>query len=128
LLEELDAVADELVPTVEAAGIHRTEPALHVAHHLQQEDVSKDQRGERHDRENDDGLDRRRSGPAPPDVDREHVRHLSMSPKMKYKPARIVITSGTYTPRSTHGRIDTLLNDALRIFTRNGPVAPFDAM
>ena len=42
LLQELDAVADELVPAVEAAGVHRTEPALHVAHHLQQEDVAED--------------------------------------------------------------------------------------
>jgi hypothetical protein len=32
--------------------------------------------------------------------------------------------SGTYTPRSIQGRIDTLLNDAVRIFVRNGPVAP----
>ena len=31
------------------------------------------------------------------------------------------MTSGTYTPRSIHGRIETLLNDAERIFTRNGP-------
>ena len=37
LLHELDAVADELEPAVEAAGVHRAEPALHVAHHLQQE-------------------------------------------------------------------------------------------
>ena len=38
----------------------------------------------------------------------------------------MVITSGTNTPRSSQGRIDTLLNDAERIFTRNGPVAPFE--
>ena len=31
------------------------------------------------------------------------------------------MTSGTYTPRSTHGAIEMLLNDAERIFTRNGP-------
>ena len=36
------------------------------------------------------------------------------------------MTSGTKTPRSSHGRIETLLNDAERIFTRNGPVSPFD--
>ena len=47
---------------------------------------------------------------------------------MKYKPARIVTMSGTYTPRSSQGRIDTLLNDALRILVRKGPVAPFDTM
>ena len=43
LLEELDAVAHELEPAVEAAGIHRPEPALHVAHHLQQERVPEDE-------------------------------------------------------------------------------------
>ena len=42
LLHELDAVADELEPAVEPAGVHRTEPALHVAHHLQQERVAED--------------------------------------------------------------------------------------
>ena len=47
LLHELDAVADELVPAVEPAGVHRPEPALHVAHHLQQERVAEDQRGRR---------------------------------------------------------------------------------
>ena len=54
LLEELDAVADELEPAVEAAGVHRTEPALHVAHHLEQERVAEDQRAQRDDREDDD--------------------------------------------------------------------------
>ena len=34
LLHELDAVGDELRPAVEAAGVHRAEPALHVRHHL----------------------------------------------------------------------------------------------
>ena len=36
------------------------------------------------------------------------------------------MTSGMYTPRSNHGRIDTFENDALRIFVRNGPVAPLE--
>ena len=34
LLRELHAVGDELGPAVEAAGVHRAEPALHVRHHL----------------------------------------------------------------------------------------------
>ena len=42
-----------------------------------------------------------------------------MSPRMKYRLARIVTMSGTYTPRNSHGRIDTLLNDALRFTEQN---------
>ena len=34
--------------------------------------------------------------------------------------------SGTYTPRSSHGATEMLLKLAERIFTRNGPVSPFD--
>ena len=34
LLHELHAVGDQLRPAVEAAGVHRAEPALHVRHHL----------------------------------------------------------------------------------------------
>ena len=34
LLDELHPVGDELGPAVEAAGVHRPEPALHVGHHL----------------------------------------------------------------------------------------------
>src|SRR5262249_18281485 len=123
LLDELDAVAEELEPAVEPARVHRAEPALHVRHHLQQERVPEDDGAERDDREDDHRLDREDRPPS--DVDRE-LHHRSMSPRMKYRLPRIVITSGTYTPRRSHGRIDTLLNDAERIFTRNGPVAPFE--
>jgi len=49
-----------------------------------------------------------------------------MSPRMKYRLARIVIMSGMYTPFSNQGRIDTFEKLAERIFTRNGPVPPFD--
>ena len=123
LLDELDAVAEELEPAVEPARVHRTETALHVRHHLQQEDVAEDDGAEGNDGEHDDRLDRQDRPPA--HVERE-PHHRSMSPRMKYRLPRIVITSGTYTPRSNHGRIDTLLNDAERIFTRNGPVATFE--
>ena len=34
LLDELDAVGDELGPAVEATGVHRPEPSLHVGHDL----------------------------------------------------------------------------------------------
>ena len=34
--------------------------------------------------------------------------------------------SGTYTPRSSHGVIETLLKLAERIFTRNGVRSPFE--
>src|SRR6478672_4294123 len=60
----------------EAARVHRTEPALHVAHHLEQEDVPEQQRSERDDGEDDQCLDRRRRPPA--DVEREQVNHRSM--------------------------------------------------
>ena len=50
--------------------------------------------------------------------------HRSMSPRMKYSEARMEMTSGTYTPRSTHGTIEMLLKLAERIFTRNGPRSP----
>ena len=36
----------------------------------------------------------------------------------------MVMTSGTYTPCSTHGTIEMLLKLAERIFTRNGPRSP----
>ncbi len=124
-LEELHAVTDELIPAVEPARVHRAEPALHVTHHLEQEHVAENERGERHDGEHDHRLER--EGRAPSHVEREQA-HRSMSPRMKYRPARIVTMSGTNTPRSSQGRIDTLLNDADRIFTRNGPVAPRDTM
>ena len=87
LLDELDAVAHELEPAVEPAGVHRAEPALHVAHHLEQEDVPEDQRRGGHDHQDDDRLQRERG--APPDVDREQAVHVgdtdhrSMSPRMK---------------------------------------------
>src|SRR4029077_19868077 len=93
LLEELHAVAHELEPAVEATRVHRTETALHVAHHLQQERVPEDERAERNDREDDERLDRERRAPA--DLQRERGTHRSMSPRMKYSDPRIVITSGT---------------------------------
>ena len=108
---------------MEPARVHRPEAALHVRHHLQQERVPEDDGAEGNDGEDDDRLDRQDRPPA--HVDRE-PHHRSMSPRMKYSDASTVMTSGTYTPRSNHGRIDTLLNDAERIFTRNGPVAPFE--
>ena len=55
---------------------------------------------------------------------RHCLGHRSMSPRMKYMLARIVMMSGTYTPRSSQGRIDTLEKLAERIFTRNGPRSP----
>ncbi len=67
LLDELDAVADELEPAVEPAGVHRPQPALHVAHHLEQEDVAQDERPGRDDRQDDDRLEGHDS--APGDVD-----------------------------------------------------------
>ena len=79
LLDELDAVADELEPAMEPTGIHRAQPALHVAHDLQQERVPEDQRAERHERQDDDRLQRECG--SPPDLERE--RHRSMSPRMK---------------------------------------------
>src|SRR5260370_119485 len=114
------AIATTPTPA-DPAGIDRTETALQVRHHLQQEDVPEDDGAEGNDGEHDDRLDRQDRPPA--HVDRE-PHHRSMSPRMKYSDASTVITSGTYTPRRSHGRIDTLLNDAQRIFTRNGPVAP----
>ena len=45
-------------------------------------------------------------------------------PEDEVEEARIVMTSGTYTPRSTHGTIEMLLKLAERILTRNGPRSP----
>ena len=91
LLDELHPVGDELQRAV-GPGLHGPEPALHVAHHLQQEHVAQDDGGGRDDRENDTGLERR--GPSVGrDVDGEHQR--SMSPRMKYRLARMVMMSGT---------------------------------
>ena len=75
LLEELHAVADELEPAVEAAGVHRPEPALHVAHHLEQERVPEDERAERNDGEHHDRLDRERRPPA--DLERQSHRSVT---------------------------------------------------
>jgi hypothetical protein len=85
LLDELDAVTDELEPPVEPARVHRTEPALHVAHHLEQEHVAEHERRERHDHQDDDRLDRERGAPADLERERKRVdRHQrSMSPRMK---------------------------------------------
>ena len=83
LLHELDAVADELVPAVEPARVHRAEPALHVAHHLQQERCNRGSSAvERHEAEHDHRLDARASCPTRcPNARR--VTHRSMSPRMK---------------------------------------------
>ena len=81
LLHELDAVTDELEPTVEPAGVHRAEPALHVAHHLQQEHVAEDERGERDEREHDSVLIA--SVVPHPICKPEDLDHRSMSPRMK---------------------------------------------
>ena len=56
LLDELDPVADELEPAVEPARLHGPEPALHVGHHLQEEDVAQDDGGRRDDRQHDHRL------------------------------------------------------------------------
>ena len=37
----------------------------------------------------------------------------------------MVMTSGTNTPRSSHGTIDTFENDGVRILHRNGPNPPW---
>ena len=82
LLDELDAVADELEPPVEPARVHRPEPALHVGHHLQQEHVAENDGAERDDGEHDDRLDRQDRRLPSGDVEREQA-HRSMSPRMK---------------------------------------------
>ena len=38
----------------------------------------------------------------------------------------MVMTSGTSTPRRTHGTIEMLLKLGVRIFTRNGPRSPLE--
>src|SRR4051812_44237447 len=101
------------------SGFHRPEPALHEARHLEQEQVDERAGGQEHAQQHRDALDDRLLP-----VGQLAEDHLSMSPRMKWRDARIVMTSGTYTPRRTHGVIETLLKLALRIFTRNGPRSP----
>lgn len=52
LLRELHTVRDELGPAVEAARVHRAEPALHVGHHLVF--GLTDDQGERQEHDEDD--------------------------------------------------------------------------
>ena len=100
---------------------HRTEPALHEAHHLEEEEVDDRAGRQQHGhRATKDAQQRLRPVGK---IDREQ-HHRSMSPRMKYSEARIEITSGTYTPRNTHGTIEMLLKLAERILTRNGPRSP----
>src|SRR5262249_51822320 len=122
LLQPLADLGEQLQRAVRS-GLHRPETALHERHHLEQEEVDDRARRQQHgDRPAEHAQQR-----LPPvrDVDGEHA-HRSMSPRMKYRLARIVMMSGTYTPRSTHDATDTLLKLADRIFTRNGPTSPFD--
>jgi hypothetical protein len=79
LLDELYEVADELVPAVEAPGLHGPQAALHVGHGLHQEDIAEHEPGQRDNSEDDPGLDRRLRPVR--QADRKHQR--SMSPRMK---------------------------------------------
>ena len=123
LLHELADFRDQLQRTV-GAGFHRPEPALHVAHHLEQEDLHVAAGRNQYGQNDTDGAEHRLLpvGPGAEDVHRQHQR--SMSPRMKYREARMVMTSGTNTPCSSHGTIETLLNEAERILQRNGPRPP----
>ena len=98
LLHELGTVGHQLQRPVRSR-FHRAEPALHEGHDLEQERLD-DERGRRgHGDENEDDLDQ--GGCPIGQVEPED--HRSMSPRMKYRLARMVITSGTKTPRSSHG-------------------------
>jgi hypothetical protein len=119
LLQPLADLGEELQRPVRA-GLHRAETALHERHHLEQEQVDHRSRGKEHGDETADDAEER-LGPVRHVGGEQRTHQRSMSPRMKYSDARIVMMSGTYTPFSTHGTIEMLLNDALRIFTRNGP-------
>ena len=86
-LEELERLGDELKGAVRTRE-HGAETALHEGHHLEEEQVDEDERGDRDDPENHNEFDR---GLLPVG----ERRHLSMSPRMKYSEARMVMTSGT---------------------------------
>ena len=60
-------------------GLHRPQPALHEAHHLEQEEV--DERAGRQEHRDQHADDAERSSPPVGELDGEH--HRSMSPRMK---------------------------------------------
>ncbi len=127
LLEELADLGEELHRAVRP-GFHRAEAALHEADRLEQVEVDDRARGDEHRDEHAEDAQKRLApvgdvGSEDPTL-QQRVHQRSMSPRMKYRLARIVMTSGTYTPFSSHGVIEMLLNDAERIFTRNGPRSP----
>ena len=127
LLEELADLGEELHRPVRA-GLHRAEAALHEADRLEQVEVDDRARGDEHRDDHAEDAQQRLApvgdvGGKDPGA-QQGVHQRSMSPRMKYRLARIVITSGTYTPFSSHGVIEMLLNEAERIFTRNGPRSP----
>jgi hypothetical protein len=78
LLEELDAFHEHLQRAVRT-GLHRAEAALHVGHHLEEEDVAQDHRPERDDAEDHGHLDGRLHRVR----QREQLHQRSMSPRMK---------------------------------------------
>ena len=115
-----DAYFGEQLHRAVRTGFHRAEAALHEAHHLEQEQIDDGARRQEH---GDRATEHPEQRLAPVgNGDGDHQR--SMSPRMKYSDARIVMMSGTSTPRSTHGTTLMLLKLAERILTRNGPRSP----
>jgi hypothetical protein len=81
-----------------------------VAHHLQQKDVTEQQRGHRHEAEDDDGLDRHRGAPA--DIHRQEVHPVPLS----------VLRTGPLGPRSAASRDTRLATQRLPNREQSGPV------
>ena len=77
---ELADLGEQLQRAVRA-GLHGAEPALHEAHHLEQEDVDERARGQQHGDEDADGPQDRLLPVR--ELDGDGDAHRSMSPRMK---------------------------------------------
>src|ERR1700736_2542147 len=90
LLEPLADLGQELHGAV-GTSLHRTQPALHEAHHLEEEEVDDGPCGQEHRSQHADRPENRLL----PVRQHDGSAHRSMSPRMKYRLARMEITSGT---------------------------------
>jgi hypothetical protein len=111
---------------VEAAGLHRPHPGLHVGHDLVLHVPDDQGEGQEHDQDGQH-LDRHQH-PVVVEQVADGVDHRSMSPTMKNIEPITAIMSGTRVPFRRYGSEEMLLNDGVRILNRQGVFSPWETM